>query len=518
MSGVAQVVEPAAAWTTVMAPAVVALGFALAAIVGWGRSEVRASVRSFCVQRAAWIVGIALIATAVRLGWLPVFERHIYDGHEAEYFALFTHERVPSRGGTVLYPLMQWAYWFLGVVCTGTFWPVVIAVLFGLGSVAALGVAAGTAFGLSVGIATALGLALMGNHAFWSTSAYNVIHPVFFCSVSVAAAYRWRDAVRTAGTAPLWLWALLWSSALLAVCLRLECALVIVPLVAVLIPNFASVSKREWGLIGLGAVVGLLAIWPLLFPGGLPGEGERWMSFQLNWRLLIYGAPWSHPVWLCAAGVGVALARSEALPWALWAVVGHLSMASFDDFGFRHMLLPSSALLVLGCVGVERLWARGGWRRVVAGALAASGIGLMLGNTADIADRFYQAEEAWEEKMLARYSEAALREMTPEARPECALISEADVIAEQPPLSHFNLLDDREAESLRARTGCLHWCPDVQDGRWSSRAVFDRAIRIESLYDLEPIGMVREPLSGYACFLYEVGSRRPRMRVSRTAD
>ena len=120
--------------------------------------------------------------------------------------------------------------------------------------------------------------------------------------------------------------------------------------------------------------------------------------------------------------------------------------------------------------------------------------------------------------MLSRYPQAELREMTPEERPNCTLIAEADPIAESPPLSHFNLLADREAEGLRARTGCLHWCPDVQDGRWSSRAVLDRAIRIESLYELMPLGMVREPLSGYACFLYEVGSRRPRIRVSRTAE
>ena len=109
MNGDASLVAPAAAWTTVVAPSLVVLWFLASVAAGARREQVRAEVTGFALRYRYWILGITLLAVFVRLGWLPVFERHIYDGHEAEYFALFMHERVPTRGGTVMYPLMQWA-------------------------------------------------------------------------------------------------------------------------------------------------------------------------------------------------------------------------------------------------------------------------------------------------------------------------------------------------------------------------------------------------------------------------
>ena len=515
MNGDASLVAPAAAWTTVLAPSLVVLWFLCSVGAGARREQVRAEVTGFALRYRYWILGVTLLAVFVRLGWLPVFERHIYDGHEAEYFALFMHERVPTRGGTVMYPLMQWAYWVLGSAFTGELWPVLWAVGLGLGSILFMAVAVGSAFGPTVAGLVAVGVAVMGNHAFWSTSAYNVIHPAFFCCVALACAFRWRQA-KAEGRPALWLWSSLWSSALLAVCLRLESGVLLVPLLAIVLGTVRRVSLREWGTVMLGAVLGVCAIWPLLFPGGLPGEGERWLSFHLNWNAFIYSGPWAHPLWLVAVIAGVGFARSATLPWIGWFLVSHLVMATFDDFGFRHMLLPSIALLVIGCVGLERIWRREDVMRWTAVFLGGSGLFVAVVDTADIATRFYQTEEAWEAAVRARYADVTLQDMTPESRPNCALISEADVIAEEPPLSHFNLIAHEEAEALRARTGCLHWCPDVQDGRWSSRAVLDRAIRVESLYELTPIGMVREPASGYACLLYEVGARRPNLRISRT--
>ena len=74
--------------------------------------------------------------------------------------------------------------------------------------------------------------------------------------------------------------------------------------------------------------------------------------------------------------------------------------------------------------------------------------------------------------------------------------------------SHFNVLDAAEAEALRGEGGCLRWCADVQDWRWSSRGVADRARRMHRLYELTPVAVVSEPASGYACLVWEVGPRR----------
>jgi hypothetical protein len=333
--------------------------------------------------------------------------------------------------------------------------------------------------------------------------------------LAVALALRWVEGVQAerAGTQGLWIW--LWSSALLAVCLRLESAVVLLPLVGIVAPQLRRISRIDWLVLLAGAVLAAAALWPLFFPGGLPGDGERWMAFRLNWPILAYGRPWFHPLVLVAA-TGATLWRPwRALPWALWGVGGHLAMATFDDQGFRHLLLPAISVWVLACGAGVELWRRRRAPRMLAIATALVMSVLVVRDTQDVAHRFYQSEDVWEASVLAQFRDLTLEEFTPQSRPDCALIVDEEVLAEKPALSHFNLLDAAEAESLRARTGCLHWCADVQDARWSSRGVYDRTIRVRRLYPFKPLGMVREPSSGYACFLFEVGPRRPRTWVSR---
>ena len=69
-------------------------------------------------------------------------------------------------------------------------------------------------------------------------------------------------------------------------------------------------------------------------------------------------------------------------------------------------------------------------------------------------------------------------------------------------------LDPAEEAALRGPSGCLAWCLDVQDWRWSSRGVRDRAIRLARLFPLEPAAVVIDPTSGYSCLMARLGARR----------
>ena len=57
-----------------------------------------------------------LVLLAVRIVWIPGITGHIYDGHEADYYDLFRGVRLPTRGGTVLYPAMQWLWYGMGAI------------------------------------------------------------------------------------------------------------------------------------------------------------------------------------------------------------------------------------------------------------------------------------------------------------------------------------------------------------------------------------------------------------------
>jgi hypothetical protein len=91
---------------------------------------------------------------------------------------------------------------------------------------------------------------------------------------------------------------------------------------------------------------------------------------------------------------------------------------------------------------------------------------------------------------------------------DCGWVVEDHRVRRGPVRSHFNLLEPSEVAQLRGSEGCLLWCKDVQDWRWSSRSVSDRAQRLEHLFELQPVAVVVEPNSGYACLAMQIGSRR----------
>ena len=485
------------------------------------------------------LAAVGVLALVVRLGWLPALTRHSFDGHEADYWDLFRGERSPGRGGTVLYPAMQWGWWLLGrVLPAEPRLPVVLMGLVGAASTATLGAAVARLSVPRAGVAAALVVALHPVHAAWSTSAYNVILPWAFGALALlatASLVRPPAPLRPRHAGALGL--VLGSALALVLATRLEAAAWAGPcgllLLATRGAGTSSWRERLPALPGLllGLVLAALAAWPLLFPGEVPGAGERALAFQVNRDLLLPHAPFdtAPALALLVMGAGLALWRWPLPTLALSALTigNHLLLATFDDFSDRHALtglagvawaLGAGALAwgpasltggAAGAVGGPS----GGARRMGA-ALAVAGLLVTASGLPQMRTLFY-AEDA---VFLATLQAPPWQELpvyTPDRVPtavappgQCGWVAEDPRVARDPPISHFNLLDPVEADRLRGPDGCLRWCADIQDWRWSSRGVRDRAQRLHHLYELRPVAVVRDEDSGYACGVWQVGRRR----------
>ena len=499
--------------------------------------------------------GLAVLALVVRLAAVPALSRHLYDGHEAVYYALFTHQRAPGAGDTTLYPALQWLWWSLGAVLPAQPWvPVVMSAM--VGSCGVVLVAAATTRlagearvdGALPGLVAGLVVALHPGHAAWSSSAYNVVIPSTLLAVSLWAVAAWRTGhggSRTEEAASPALVVLAAAAGVAAVGCRLEYGMMALPIgLLALLPApgrelSAAGRMRAW-LPGVAVVVLLTPLAMGAVTGDeLPGAGERAVAWSANVGFLAPWRPLDGPLGVLLVLLACASAATRSLSVALGCGVGlttvHLGMATFDDYAQRHTLpaLPLVAVLVgVGLVGpAEAWWARAraagrdrrSGRTAAWGSLGALGAAALLvvevGGLADLRPRFYGSPEAFAEVLsvapfgdLPRWWRAEGRaepgQPDPVADLDCGWVAEDPAVARDPARSHFNLLDPGEARGLRGADGCLRFCLDLQDWAWTSRGVRDRAMRLSRLYTLQPRAVVVERDSGYQCLVLDVGPRR----------
>lgn len=468
-------------------------------------------------------VGLFLTSLAVRLWAVPALARHEFDGHEAEFFDIFVGARAVNRGGTVLYPAMQWLWWALGQVLPHEPWvPVVVMAVVGAASVVVCADLARVLLrdpgrpgrGLLGALVVGALVAAHPAHAAWSSSAYNVVLPFFFgsCVLWVGARVG-RSRVPPLGLALAG--AAAWA---LVVATRLDAAVVGLPaagLALALAPpdaRWRDVVLRRWVLAGplvAGLALAALAAFPLVYPGEVPGAGERALAFAIHAPMVAHYLPFGPAGLLLAAVGGCALVAAWEDPplvavLLLGVVANHLLLASFDDLGDRHLLLAAP----LGAVLVALAATGGGGpdlRRVV--GVSAPVAALLLVGLHAVSERYYAPEEAFLEDATARFASLP-RWSLEEARAGCGWVNEDPRAAATPVASHFNVLHAGEAAALRSPSGCLRWCADLQDWRWSSRGVADRARRMGRLFAMQPVAMVTDEASGYACEAWELTERR----------
>lgn len=437
------------------------------------------------------VVGLALLVSAV----VMPLGRHIFDGHEAEYLDIALGRQPLDGGNTYRLPAMQWLYRGLGTVLPFP-WALQGFVL--LCTALGVGAASSTAARLvsaRVGWATGITLALWGNLAAWSSSIYNVALPWALGSVALWGLSLVLDPEEDALGGAL----VAGGAAGLAVCFRVE-ALLLAPVGGLLLLTHGGPRWRHWVFplfVGLG--IAGVSTWVLLSAGLAPGSGERPLSLYNNMALFIYFEPFQRPWVLPGVLVGLGIGLWERwrvyLPLALGVVLLHCVMASFNDYATRHVLNAGLALsMCLGALSLRR-WA---WP-----LLLVAGVGLLV-SLGDLRHRFYAEEELLAQELDPHLPVIGLDELDP----GCALICEdTRVVPEGEQRSHFNLLDPQQVRQMNDQQGCVLWLYGVQDHRWSSRAVRDRALRIERLYETEPVAVVMEPEGGYVALVMRVGQR-----------
>jgi hypothetical protein len=475
------------------------------------------SRRSLRLPRG-WLA-VASAAIFVRLVLIPVLTAHTFDGHEADYFDIFRGIAEPTRGGTVKVPAMQWFWWLIGQPFSAAppdhgvlrVVPVLLMSVISVTAIGALGGAIGVLAGRRAGWTAAALLVVHPVHAAWSSSAYNVMLPHALGCLSLfalALALKRPGAPRSLG----WVAA---AAAALAVSMRLDTATLGLALVSLPL----LVRGSAWRRLLLPGVAGLLlaalAIWPLVWPGELPGSGERSLAFAVNIGMLDFYAPFdSWPGLLLLGALCVAAIRAHprlSLALIPLSVANHLIMASFDDFGARHTLPALVSIAFVVGAGSQAM-GRWGWLVILAP------LGMAAHLTQGLGERYYGDEAAYRALLDQPPTDALPRWEWPADVPEsCGWVVEDHRVRRGDVASHFNLLQPDEEARLRGADGCLLWCKDVQDWRWSSRGVGPRAQRLEHLFDLVPRAVVVEPKSGYACLAQQVGERRIRAEGTDTS-
>jgi len=423
-------------------------------------------------------MGLAgLLVTALWLrGWgIPAWTRHGWEGHEEEYLGVFTGAHAAPLSTRVV-PLLSGLYSALGTIFEHPHTLIVVALLTGVGAIAAVVVLVGRQVGPAPGLLAGLLVALYGNHAFWSSSAYNVMLPHALLLAALALS-----------TAPGWA-AALGSGVLLGLAAgaRFELVVYLLPAMA-LLGRWSWGQRAAWLLTAVGLIAGaaLLVAEPGSHPAGLLAEAPR--AFAMNVGLTVFLAPFTGLVPLLLAGALSAWAlwrhRQPTLFWLGALALGQLSSAAFADSGFRQALLPGVALCAICALGLHALWissTRGAARwvaRVVTVGAGAAVLALLVEDTVDVAQRYYAPAGPLIEELRA-VSDAPVEPPT-----GCAELITTPARTEGQ-ASPFDPLDPG---------ACFLWQEDFQHRRWTSLGVHDRAARMHAVFDLEPLGMVVDP-------------------------
>ena len=223
------------------------------------------------------------------------------------------------------------------------------------------------------------------------------------------------------------------------------------------------------GALGSAAGVAIAVYSGVSFPQVESGS----LAFDLNLPMVRYLGP---PV-LALSIVG--LFRGGVGTFAALAFWVHLTGAAFEDYGGRHALLGGLCLVAMIASARSLIW-----------PLVAM---IVLGmNTLDAAERWHAPDDG-------TIKAEAVGLPAPPAG--CVEVTEEPVIPGQSLVSHVAFYrGEIEAE-------CVIWGEEFWHRSWSSRGLMDRALRMRTLYSMEPVGALM-PRGGGPVRLYHQLERR----------
>ncbi len=463
-------------------------------------------------RRLRWgLVGLGVAGALISLFGFP-HDRYYALGHEASYFECFQGVNPPSNAhgweAFVTYPVFRWAYWAVGgVVGRDSGWlPMVLINAAGRGlAMVAFGWLCALLSGrIAPGLLGAGLLLLHPVHAFWGAVIFHTGLPWMLGAWCLAlAVLAWRT-----GDARLMLAAAACGSLMEVV--RVEWGLLAPMLALLLLLGLGRAWGRSprvwrWRFWLPGLAVALLYGVSLLGSGGALTEQGGYHGLtpyletigrQVLWLEVFQ--PWNRPWMLALVALGLwAWGRQDGVGWrgpaalAGMALVGHVGLATFNDYGFRHALLPGTALLASAAMAGLLL---GEGRRAVAAVTVALllAAGITSGaELVDVASRFFATEEAFFERAPGFEGEPIPQETLEDG--SCYLITDNERLWSMGLAgSHFNLMDPGEAVTrYRAHDGCVLWLLDMSQWRWDSLVAHARGRKLRYWFDWELAGWAR---------------------------
>ena len=306
----------------------------------------------------------------------------------------------------------------------------------------------------------------------WGCSYYNVLPPVLFALLfllGIQRSYRYITLF----------------SGFLLLGSRIEW-IVVLPFIFL-----GSFSKKETTILTI-----VLSFWWMfliwIFDQEIPGSGERWQAFFTNISLTNYLDIYSH---LGFAWVIFAIFLHQRLPkkqiagLLIWCFSVHIFMSTFNDYGFRHVF-P----IWLG-IGYIIVHSKTVWIPVICAHLFTAIQHYQLHYADEMAWAKYTQELSIPNTLLT----LSLQEVQDIG---CARIAESDIFQQEPVLSHFNLYNVSEYQDLQQEHGCVQWCLEFNQWRWTSLGVSDRNHRINNMYHTKILGLIKE--KEQSCVLYDV--------------
>lgn len=475
----------------------------------WCLPDLLESLRRASRLTKALLLGGVVLAGVARALAIPALTRHVFDGHEADYYDVWRGVSSGMGQGYRASDWMHFLYGTLGPLFGGSGEALVILTLIlSLFTLILMWMWVRDLSGSDpAGLWAVALLAVDPVHGFWASSAYNVQLPL---SMSLLALVALERTIRRPSMPGMALVGVAFGAAVAA---RSEALLVAIPLLWRALTHLPRLA-RDRRLLGVSLLTLPAVVWPILSGmRGLSGQSNsaymQEMFEQQVW-MLDYLRPWGE-VWAVAG-----LLVCSALLWRLqptlrstlgmlWSIplVHHLTYALFDDYDFRHTLLPRVALVAIVAMGIVagksfalRLPAFAVWNGVL--------VSLMLG-LQDVSHRYYAGPEDFYQHE-PRFQTAPYVQL--DAYQGCIFIVEDAYYGRYARASHFELYTQRDwARLLERSQGCVLFVYDLENFQASSRSIDGRALKVMKLYSLTLLGKRIDRQAEHYSLIFRVDGR-----------